>query len=341
MLRYTHHDGLFRLINKDWIYYFIFISLFQNLIAYTQTPAIKKGLPVSDQPVKILIDPGHGGRDFGATYDAHYEKNIALNIAKKLQHRLNQITGIRAALTREQDVFVKVIDRRRMASRMKVDLFISIHANASDDSHVKGALVVTLSQQGISRLNDIWQQEPYKHALRIQSGPNNMLLTPYPVPVSSLITRTSIRNTSILSQLLARSVLNTLQDNHILIHNHHTMKQDLIVLRALDVPSILIESGFMTNAQDLKQLTSANYQHHFADSVTQGLIDYLNKCPPEGTYAVNHMIYYTPNDYIVKAGDTLLKIAKQFNLSLNQIKTLNYLNINDMPKIGVRLKLKN
>lgn len=193
----------------------------------------------------IVIDPGHGGRDPGATaVNGHYEKEIVLDAALYLADLLEASGRYRVRLTREDDSFLELEDRVTLAREWSADLFISIHADAADNRDVSGASVYTLSSRGEARIER--EAERNDWVMPIEDG--------VPEEVSGILSDLLRRETRSNSGLFAELLLPQLAEAGPVVRNSHR-QAGFYVLLAPDVPAVLLEMGFLTNAADAERLS--------------------------------------------------------------------------------------
>jgi N-acetylmuramoyl-L-alanine amidase len=246
---------------------------------------------VEPQPVKTLpavngsrdliiaIDAGHGGEDPGATgRHGTREKNVTLAIAKLLKERIDNEPGMRAMLTRDGDYFVPLRDRIDRARQFKADMFISIHADAVRDRSVTGSSVYTLSGKGATNeaarlLADRENAADLMGGVSL-SDKNNVL-------ASVLLDLTQGASMSASLDAAAR-VLNQL-DRIGDIHHSDVQQAGFVVLKSPDIPSMLVETAFISNPQEEARLSSAHHQAKLADAILSGVREYFYVNTPPGT----------------------------------------------------------
>lgn len=225
----------------------------------------------------IVIDPGHGGKDTGALgRDGVKEKNIALAIAKQLTVRLNKNPSIKAILTRRGDYFVSLMNRLKFARRHKADLFIAIHADAHFDRRAEGVSVYALSEKGATSVAARWLAERENHselgAIDLNDLPDNSAM------VRSVLIDMAQTRTTQDSIRLGRHIL-TVLDTISTLHYAEVEQAPFLVLKSPDIPSILIETGFISNPREERRLQSVAYQDRVAAAIEQGVQVYLKKNP--------------------------------------------------------------
>jgi len=226
--------------------------------------------------VTIAIDPGHGGEDPGAIgARGSHEKNIVLSIAKRLKNKIDQEESMRPFLTREGDYFVPLHRRVSKARQVEADLFISIHADAFIQPHARGASVFALSQQGASSSAARWMANKENSSDLI--GGINVKVKDKQVAHLILDMSTTAQINDSLK--VGNSVLRNIGD-FAPLHKNKVEQAGFAVLKAPDIPSILIETAFISNPQEEKRLNNENYQERIAEAILAGIKDYFSKSPP-------------------------------------------------------------
>jgi len=226
--------------------------------------------------VTIAIDPGHGGEDPGAIgRNGTREKDVVLAIARRLARRINAEPNVRAFLTRDGDYFVPLGVRVRKAQRVGADLFVSIHADAFVDPDARGASVYVLSERRASSGAARWLAERENRADLI--GGVNLARRDREVArlLLELSTSAQIRDSSNLGRIVLGQ-LGTLGR----LHKPSIEKAGFAVLRAPDIPSILVETAFISNPHEERRLADTGYQARIAEAIHTGIRHYLIKYPP-------------------------------------------------------------
>ncbi|PXW96208.1 N-acetylmuramoyl-L-alanine amidase [Sphaerotilus hippei] len=258
-----------------------------NASAHAAAPASPR-LPVEAAPerkptpgsinrlIVVAIDPGHGGEDPGAIGPSGLrEKDVVLQIATQLQERLNARPGMRAMLTRDGDYFVPLHERVRKARRVQADLFISIHADAFMNPEARGASVFALSDSGATSAAARWMAQRENNAdaiggLNIKAADTHVLRA-----LLDMSTTAQIKD----SMRLGREVL-----GHIgkvgRLHKQQVEQAGFAVLKAPDIPSILVETAFISNPEEEDRLRDAGYQARLVQAVYTGIHRYFSKNPP-------------------------------------------------------------
>jgi len=283
----------------------------------------------------IVIDPGHGGIDVGAVgRNGTYEKNVVLPLAKQLQTSLNQRQGVKAFLTRNGDYFVPLEKRVEITRDYGADFFISLHTDANFSRSVRGASVYCLSLKGAS-----------DEAARLLADRENAadrfggVLNPDSDPDLD----------SVLIDLVQTQTINdSLRFGGMALHEMgkvHTIKfkqpkqASFAVLRATEIPSILIETGFISNANDEKLLRSASFQKKLSRALTSVCIEFATLLAKrEGiTLPTATAKGDSGKVHIVKPRETLSQIARDYNTTLAELIRVNKISKVDHLIVGKRL----
>ncbi|HEY0269659.1 MAG TPA: N-acetylmuramoyl-L-alanine amidase [Sphingomonas sp.] len=221
----------------------------------------------ADKPL-VVIDAGHGGHDPGSlSIDGRYrEKDAALAIAKALRSELLASGRVRVALTRSDDRFLVLDERREIARRLNADLFISVHADSAPGSNARGATIYTLSETSSDRVAARLAAKENKADVL-----NGVDLAAQPSDVSSILIDLTQRETMNTSSRFADLLQHELTDQGVDFKSTYHRFAGLVVLKAPDVPAVLLETGYMSSPEDLKLLFSKEYQHRLAVGVTHAI----------------------------------------------------------------------
>lgn len=217
----------------------------------------------------VVIDAGHGGHDPGAHGDHRVEKDLTLALALALRQRLLEIGGIRVALTRSDDRYLLLEERSGIARRMKADLFVSIHADSADTPDAHGATVYTLSERGSSE-----EAEHLAAAENRADTVNGVSLADTSSTVSAILVDLSQRHAAELSTDLARLILRE-GEGRIAFRDRAMQSAAFVVLKSPDLPSVLYEAGYISNADDAARLGSAQGRRDFAEATAQAIRVYF------------------------------------------------------------------
>jgi len=229
-----------------------------------------------DRLITIVLDPGHGGEDPGAIGRMrNREKNVTLAIARRLKARLEQEKNTRVILTRDGDFFVPLYTRVQKARRVRADLFVSIHADAWIKPEARGSSVFVLSEKGASSSAARWLAQKENNADLI-GGVNLNVKDPFLARTLLDLSQTATKSDSIR---LAKAVLGELGGVNSL-HKASVEQAGFAVLKAPDIPSILVETAFISNPEEERRLASEAYQNKLAEAIARGIMRYLEKNPP-------------------------------------------------------------
>lgn len=231
------------------------------------------------RPLVIAIDPGHGGQDPGAVGLAGTrEKDVTLAISRELARQINATPGLKAFLTREADMFIPLGQRARLARQAKADMFISIHADAAENRSAKGSSVYVLSLKGASSQRARWLADKENQSDLIGGARYKQ--------ADSMLT-------SVLLDLTQSGHMRASEDagNEILgglkrignQHKHHIERANFAVLRTSDMPSMLVETAFISNPDEERRLVDPAFQRQLARAVLDGVDTYFRQQPPPGT----------------------------------------------------------
>ena len=237
-------------------------------------PARLGGVPFA-RLITVAIDAGHGGEDPGAVgASGSHEKNITLALAKKLKQKIDAQENMRAVLTRDGDYFVPLTQRVIKARAMKADLFLSIHADAFIKPHARGSSVFALSENGATSVAARWLAKKENDADLI-GGANIDVKDPFLKRTLIDLSQTATINDSLK---LGHAVLKEIGGVNTL-HKNQVEQAGFAVLKAPDIPSILIETAFISNPEEERRLNDADYQDKFANAILNGVKAYFSKHP--------------------------------------------------------------
>jgi len=271
----------------------------------------------------IAIDAGHGGKDPGARGPkGTREKDVVLRISRRLADEINAEPGMRAVLTRSSDEFVPLRTRIEKARSANADLFISIHADAFRDRRVRGTTVYALSKKGATdeAARRLAERE---NAAALIGG---VSLTDKDPTLASVLLDLS-QNASLSASLdVGEEILDELAGfTH--LRKRRVQQAPFLVLKSPDVPSLLIETAFISNPEDERKLSSSQHQQRLATAIVDGVRDYFYANPPAGSRVATLARNGRPpsRQYAVRQGDTLSEIAARYNVSLRHIRSVNQL----------------
>ena len=219
----------------------------------------------------IIIDPGHGGRDSGAIgIFKNLEKNITLKVGLLLKKRFEQKTNYKVILTRDKDFFLKLRSRTRIAKKNNADIFISLHADFNRNSRARGISLYTLSERASDKEAAALARRENKSDLI-----DGVDLSEETSEVTSILLDLTKRDTLNQSSLLVKFLIKSFKNDFNLLQRTHR-SAGFAVLKSLDIPSVLLEMGYLSNKNDSKLLISEDYQRKLSDKIVKAVINYFN-----------------------------------------------------------------
>lgn len=303
------------------------------------------------RPVIIVLDAGHGGKDPGARGPHKTrEKEVVLAIAKRLKSLIEQEPGMKAILTRQGDYYIGLRERLNIARKQSPDLFISIHADAFNNPESSGASVFALSQKGATSEAARWLAE--KENYSELGGVNLSYLHDTNGLVRTVLIDLSQTATIGASLHMGERVLGQL-DGITNLHNNHVEQARFVVLKSPDIPSILIETGFISNPTEERNLANPAYQQRLSKAIFKGIKQYFVDYPPQtamveqtAKVSTTHPIQKTSQEasthastlHQVRPGESLGKIAMQYHVPVSTLRSFNQLT-KDTVRIGQVLKI--
>ncbi len=322
------------------------------------------------RPILIAVDAGHGGADSGALGPKNMrEKDVTLSIARELVRIINAQPGYSARLTRTGDYFIELQKRRDFARDMKADLFISVHADSFTDSSAYGASVFALSRKGATSemARFLAQRENDSDLIGRVGGVSLEDKDPQLAGVLVDLSMTATVNSSLQVGSKVLSSISAIAP----LHAKHVEQAGFMVLKSPDVPSILVETGFISNTGEAKKLASPEYRERMAQAIFKGVRQYFAQHPvapvqsPTACCAANTGRVETATKssggkktldkssvqkssstksksaerkHVVVRGDTLTDIALRYGVSSRSIKTANNMKTDNV-KLGQTLKI--
>jgi len=284
--------------------------------------------------VIVVLDAGHGGKDPGARGPRNSkEKDVVLAITLKLKQLIDKHPGMRAVLTRSGDYYVGLRQRLDIARKYNGDVFVSIHADAFNNPHSNGASVFALSQRGATSEAARWiaEKENYSELGGVNLGD----LDDTNGVVRSVLIDLSQTATINAGLQMGGRVLGQLY-SFTNLHNNKVEQARFVVLKSPDIPSILVETGFISNPREERNLTSSAYQTRLSRAIFSGVKGYFWDNPPHGT-RIEAMT--TSNFHLVRAGETLPAIAARYHVSTDAVQVLNHLTDKPVLKSGQKLMM--
>tara|TARA_R110001592_G_scaffold363398_2_gene688016 strand:- start:83507 stop:84808 length:1302 start_codon:yes stop_codon:yes gene_type:complete len=280
---------------------------------------VTKSVQHSDKRnIVIAIDAGHGGEDPGAIGPSRRrEKDVVLAIAKELNALLKADKGFAPTMIRTGDYYVSLRGRRDLARQRQADLFVSIHADAFRRKEAHGASVYALSTKGATSTAASYLAQR-ENASDLVGG---VTLSDKDDVLAGVLADLSMTSTLDNSLKLGSKVLRNM-DKIAKLHKNNVEQAGFAVLKSPDIPSILVETGFISNPDESRLLVSSSYQKKMARAIHAGIREWFLAHPPSGTL-IAWQKQQDGQQYIIARGDTLSGIAQRFNVSLSDIKIHN------------------
>ena len=317
-----------------------------DLYSQSKKQAIKKKrqaktIQNSNSPkrdIVIMIDPGHGGEDPGAMGPNRLkEKVVVLQIAKELKKLVDSQKGYKAYLTRGSDYYVGLRKRTELARKQKTDLFVSIHADAFIKSQANGASVYAVSNRGASSETARWLAKK-ENSSDLMGGVGGVSLENKGNVLAGVLLDLSSTASLKASLSVGDRVLRSM-GGVARLHKSQVQQAGFVVLKSPDIPSILVETGFISNPKESRRLKTKKYQKQLAKAIHKGVTRYFEAAPPpDSLIAWQKAAAKKFAKYVVKKGDTLSQIAMRNDVSLKKLRELNRLR-SDNVWIGQRLSV--
>ncbi|OEY67860.1 N-acetylmuramoyl-L-alanine amidase [Marinobacter sp. X15-166B] len=310
--------------------------------AASPTPTVSAA-GVGKRDIVVVIDPGHGGEDPGAIGPGGtFEKDIVLSLSKKLADLINSKPGYAAKLTRTGDYYIGLRERTRLARQHNADLFISVHADAFRTPKPRGASVFALSQRGATSETARWLASTENSADLI-GGVGGVSLNGKDDTLAGVLLDLSMTASINASVGVGSHVLRQL-GGITRLHKPGVEQAAFVVLKSPDIPSILVEAGFISNPREERMLKSGQHRDKLARAVFSGIQSYFEATPPPGTLlAWNKQQGSTAggrqaSQYQIRRGDTLSAVARRNRITVNELMRYNGLN-DDRVVIGQTLRI--
>lgn len=292
--------------------------------------------------IVVAIDAGHGGEDPGALSQGRklFEKNVTLAIAKELQRQVNAEKGFRGELVRTGDYFIPLRKRTEIARKKGADLFVSIHADAAPRAAAFGASVYALSDRGATSETARWLADAENQSDLI-GGAGSVSLDDKDRVLAGVLLDLSMTATLSSSLNVGQKVLSNM-GGITRLHKRRVEQAGFMVLKSPDIPSILVETGFISNPNEAQKLSTSSHQQALARSITSGVKQFFHQNPPPGTYIAwlrdQGKIAAGPREHVVSSGESLALVAQRYQVSLASLRSANSLK-SDNIKIGQTLRI--
>lgn len=299
----------------------VVIDLFDKTPTEEPEPVLSVESLESRRDIVIAIDPGHGGEDPGALGPGGLrEKTVVLQIARRLENQLAKIPGFKPMLVRTGDYYVSLKNRRDKARALEADLFVSIHADAFREKSARGASVYALSMRGATSTTAQYLADT-ENAADLVGGVELAEMDPMLAGVLADLSMTGTLDASLnLGALILEQI-----DGVARLHKKRVEQAGFAVLKSPDVPSLLIETGFISNPGEAERLATPAYQDKMARAIRRGIQSWFARQPPPGTLLAWQR-EQGGREVTIAAGDTLSEIAERYGVTVASIKTNNGLS---------------
>lgn len=286
--------------------------------------------------VVVAVDAGHGGEDPGAHGSVHHtrEKVVTLQIARRLKRMIDAQPGMRAVLTRKGDYYVGLRKRMKLARKYKADLFVSIHADAFRDKRVRGSSIYVLSRRGASSEAARWLAAR-ENAADLVGG---VSLDDKDDMLASVLLDLSQSAAQEASLAAAQKVYRNLGKLG-KVHARRIQRAGFMVLKSPDIPSMLVETGFISNPTEESNLRNPAYQKKLARAITRGVSRYFKDAPPPGTLLAKLERDSRPREHVIARGETLSVIAQRYQVKLAHLRTANRIRNDRRIRVGQVLQI--
>jgi N-acetylmuramoyl-L-alanine amidase len=302
------------------------VDLFDEVRKDSQPRAAYAG---KDRDVVIVIDAGHGGDDPGAIGpNRAQEKRVVMQLSQRIAQAINAKRGFKAELVRTGDYYIALQRRTEIARQKRADLFISVHADAFKSAKVQGASVYTLSDRGASSETAKWLAERENRSDLLGGVGEVSLSDKDPVLARVLLDLSMDANRSQSIEAGEAVLANLARVTK--LHKRRVEQASFVVLKRPDIPSILIEAGFISNPVEARRLSQAEHQDNVARAIATGVEQFMRSNPPPGTLLAS---LGGEMRYTIVRGDTLSEIASRYGISAQSLKSRNGLS-NDNIRVG-------
>lgn len=289
-----------------------------------------------NRDIIIAIDAGHGGEDPGASGpNSVREKHVVMAIARQMQRIIDSTPGYKALMVRDGDYYIALRDRAEIARQNRADIFLSIHADAFDQPSANGASVYALSDRGATseRASYLAQKE---NRADLIGGVGDLSLRDKDDVLASVLLDLSMTATLDSSLRLGAEIVPQM-GQITRLHKRQVEQAAFMVLKSPDMPSLLIETGFISNPREARNLADPSFQAKMADSIFRGVRNYFERFPPDGTLIAS-IGNAEPQSYVIQPGDTLSEIAERFGVSSSNLMQYNSLD-SSVIRVGQTLRI--
>ncbi|WP_036256374.1 N-acetylmuramoyl-L-alanine amidase [Spongiibacter marinus] len=305
----------------------------------TEPKVVKSVEQSSQRDVVIAIDAGHGGEDPGAIGPGRLqEKDVVFRIAKKLEAKFKSKRGYRVVMIRDGDYYVGLAKRRQLARKAQADFFVSIHADAFTHSSANGSSVYALSKRGATSASARILAKRENQADLV----GGVSLSDKDHVLAGVLTDLSMTATLDASLSVGAQLLGEMGKISRL-HSKRVEQAGFAVLKSPDIPSLLVETGFISNPGEARKLKTSRYQNQMAQAIFEGIDRYFRESPPPDTYfaAVKRGDAAKPKgarEYVIASGDTLSAIGARHNISVADLQRHNGLSGSSI-RVGQKIQI--
>lgn len=291
--------------------------------------SVKKRELHQERDIVIAIDAGHGGEDPGSIGPSGtYEKDITLQIAKRLERMIDAEKGMISRMVRRSDYFVNLNTRTSIARKKKADFFVSIHADAFTSPQPNGASVWVLSLRRANSEIGKWIEDKEKHSELLGGAAGVLKDTASEKYLAQALLDMSMDHSMKTGFSVAEEVVSELR-KVAKMHKKRPQAASLAVLKSPDIPSILVETGFISNPREERMLKTAQHQERLAKAIFTSIKNYYMKNPPDDSLFAKLKSQF-PTKHKVRPGESLSILASRYNTSVSKLKTANNLKSNTL-----------
>ncbi|NOU52031.1 AMIN domain-containing protein [Pseudoalteromonas sp. JBTF-M23] len=282
----------------------------------------KKRERLTDRDIIIAIDAGHGGEDPGSIGPSGtYEKNVTLPIAKRLARLIDKQPGMKARLIRTGDYYLKIHTRSTKAREKRADFFVSIHADAFSSPGPSGSSVWVLSLRRANSEIGKWLEDKEKHSQLLGGAAELIKDTANEKYLAKALLDMSMDHSMKTALQVADEVVGELR-KVTKLHKKRPQSANFGVLKSPDIPSILVETGFISNPKEERLLKSGNHQEKLARAIFKSIKNYYKRNPPDDSLFAR---LKEPGQHVVKSGESLSVLANRYGVSISALKKANQL----------------
>ncbi|MBY7856039.1 N-acetylmuramoyl-L-alanine amidase [Vibrio fluvialis] len=277
--------------------------------------------------IVVAIDAGHGGEDPGSIGPTRkYEKDVTLSVAKKLADQIDAVPGMKAVLTRRGDYFVNLNKRSEIARKNKAHLLVSIHADAFHTPQPRGGSVFVLNTRRANTEIARWVENHEQQSELLGGAGEVLAKNNADRNVSQTLLDLQFSHSQKEGYKVATNILREM-GKVAYLHKREPVNASLAVLKSPDIPSVLVETGFISNPSEEKLLFQRSHQDKLAHALTKALVQYFEDNPPEGTLFANRG---KTQKHKVQRGESLSVIASKYGTSVDEIVQTNKLKSNSL-----------